>query len=197
MRSFFVATRLQPFLSLTDSHRNAPTDDWSGSPTEELANIVEVSSSIFQHCSSLSCAGHGIDCPPGYIFHFFCSQMTDSHHDSPPSKTSNFLQRTFHGWSTRGRMLAGSTRGRMLADRHEEGCYENNTFKYTSLLAKGLPNDDVGVAKGAPYFRRYGRELVSKPAVSLKNRWGGYRSKTLRQKPDLEKMEISPRRVLR
>ena len=25
----------------------------------------------------------------------------------------------------------------------------------------------------APYFRRYGREVVSKPAISLKKRWGG------------------------
>ena len=27
--------------------------------------------------------------------------------------------------------------------------------------------------KGVPYFRRYGRELVSKPAISLKKSWGG------------------------
>ena len=25
---------------------------------------------------------------------------------------------------------------------------------------------------GAPHFRRYGRELVSKPAISLKKSWG-------------------------
>ena len=42
-----------------------------------------------------------------------------------------------------------------------------------SLVCKGLSNDDVGVARGAPYFRRYGQELVSKPAISLKKRWGG------------------------
>ena len=29
------------------------------------------------------------------------------------------------------------------------------------------------------YFRRHDRELVLKPAVSLKKSWGGYRSKTL------------------
>ena len=28
---------------------------------------------------------------------------------------------------------------------------------------------------GAPHFRRYTRELVSKPAISLKKCWGGYR----------------------
>ena len=32
--------------------------------------------------------------------------------------------------------------------------------------------------QGAPYFRRYGRELVSKPAISLKKSWGGYRRTT-------------------
>ena len=32
--------------------------------------------------------------------------------------------------------------------------------------------------QGAPYFRRYGRELVSKPAISSKRSWGGYRGKT-------------------
>ena len=34
--------------------------------------------------------------------------------------------------------------------------------------------------QGAPYFRRYGLELVSKPAISLKKSWGGYRRTTLR-----------------
>ena len=29
----------------------------------------------------------------------------------------------------------------------------------------------------ARYFRRCGRELASKPAISLQNSWGGYRSK--------------------
>ena len=29
--------------------------------------------------------------------------------------------------------------------------------------------------QGAPRFRRYGRELVSEPATSLKKVWGGYR----------------------
>ena len=28
--------------------------------------------------------------------------------------------------------------------------------------------------QGASYFRRYGRELVSKPAISLEKSWGGY-----------------------
>ena len=32
--------------------------------------------------------------------------------------------------------------------------------------------------QGAPYFSRYGQELVSKPAISLKKSWGGYRRTT-------------------
>ena len=31
---------------------------------------------------------------------------------------------------------------------------------------------------GASYLRRYGRGLVSKPAISLKECWGGYRRTT-------------------
>ena len=34
--------------------------------------------------------------------------------------------------------------------------------------------------QGPPYFRRYGQELVSKPAISLKKSWGGYRRTTHR-----------------
>ena len=33
---------------------------------------------------------------------------------------------------------------------------------------------------GTPHFRRYDRELVLKPAISLKKSWGVYVSKTLR-----------------
>ena len=32
--------------------------------------------------------------------------------------------------------------------------------------------------QGAPYFKRYGWELVSKPAISLQKSWGGYRRTT-------------------
>ena len=32
--------------------------------------------------------------------------------------------------------------------------------------------------QGPPYFGRYGRELVSKPAISLKKSWVGYRRTT-------------------
>ena len=36
--------------------------------------------------------------------------------------------------------------------------------------------------RGAPYFKRYDRELVSKPAISLKKGWGGYSSTVERVK---------------
>ena len=50
---------------------------------------------------------------------------------------------------------------------------EKYLFTYV-LVRAGLSTDDVGVGQGgAPYFRRYGRELVSKPAISLNKSWGG------------------------
>ena len=43
------------------------------------------------------------------------------------------------------------------------------------LFAKGLSNDDVGVARGA-VFEEYGPGMFSKPAISLKKRvLGGLR----------------------
>ena len=58
---------------------------------------------------------------------------------------------------------------------------KNKMSQHVFLFAKeGPSSDDLGVgARGTPYFRRYGRELVSKPAISLKKRWGGYRRTTL------------------
>ena len=41
---------------------------------------------------------------------------------------------------------------------------------------EGLSNDGVGVARGTVFSGdTYGRELVSKPAISFKKSWGGYR----------------------
>ena len=53
------------------------------------------------------------------------------------------------------------------------------------LVSKGLSND-VGGGNGHRIFRGYGQELVSKPAISLNNCWGGYRSKTLMGGPFAE-----------
>ena len=38
--------------------------------------------------------------------------------------------------------------------------YEKNIPTNVFVACKSLSNDDVGVAKGAPYFRRHGRELA-------------------------------------
>ena len=43
---------------------------------------------------------------------------------------------------------------------------------YVFLLAKDDRTMTLGW-QGAPYFRKYGRELVSKPAISVKKSWGG------------------------
>ena len=46
------------------------------------------------------------------------------------------------------------------------------------FFAKDYPKMASGWQR-APYFTRHRRELVSKPAVWLKKRWGGYRRMTL------------------
>ena len=86
--------------------------------------------------------------------HYGFLVMTDS--TIAPLKTSDFLLRTFRGCSTRGRMLL--TKGRL----------------HIFFVCKGQSNDNVGVSK-TPYFRRYDRKLVWKPAISLNNSWGCYR----------------------
>ena len=67
---------------------------------------------------------------------------------------------------------------RFMAARHDEGCYEKNIVTYFACLQRTIKRRR-GVGKGSPHFRRYGRELVSKPAISLKKSWGGYRRTTL------------------
>ena len=44
---------------------------------------------------------------------------------------------------------------------------------------QNITENDLEVGQEISHFRRYGRELVSKPAISLKKCWGGYRGKTL------------------
>ena len=48
---------------------------------------------------------------------------------------------------------------------------------YVFVCEKDYRTMTSGV-QGAPRFRRYGRELVSKPAISFKKCWGGYRRTT-------------------
>ena len=89
-----------------------------------------------------------------------------------------------------------------MAARQEEGrAVEKIEFTYF-LVCKGLllllllllSHDDVGVARGIPYFRRYGRELVSKPAISRNKCWGGYYrvGRTLGQLPRFSFSELEP-----
>ena len=52
-----------------------------------------------------------------------------------------------------------------------------NISSHTGLFARGCRTMAWGWG-GAAYCRRYGRELVTKPAISLKKSLGGYRSKT-------------------
>ena len=59
-----------------------------------------------------------------------------------------------------------------LVDR-EEGAMENSSSHIFLFAKKGLSNDYVGTERGTPYFRRYGRELALKPAISWKKSWGG------------------------
>ena len=53
---------------------------------------------------------------------------------------------------------------------------EKKSFMSCSAC-KRLSNDDIGW-QGAPSFRRYGWELVSKPAILLKKNRGAYRRTT-------------------
>ena len=63
-----------------------------------------------------------------------------------------------------------------MAAPHDERFYEKSIFTYF-LFREGLSKYDFGVARGSS-FQGHGRELVSKPAISLKNSWGGYRRTT-------------------
>ena len=60
-----------------------------------------------------------------------------------------------------------------MAARHEEGCYEKIQSLHILLFVKDCRTMTSG-GQGAPYFMIYGRELVSKLAISLKKSWGGY-----------------------
>ena len=65
-----------------------------------------------------------------------------------------------------------------MAARHEEGRYEKSILKHF-LGCEGLSDDDVGAARGTVFQEIRPDVLVSKPAISLKKSWGGYRRTTL------------------
>ena len=78
---------------------------------------------------------------------------------APLKKPSDFLSRTFHGCLTRERITL----------------FMENKILIIFLVRKGLSDDDVGGARRTVFRERCGRELVSKPATSLKKCWGGCR----------------------
>ena len=55
----------------------------------------------------------------------------------------------------------------------------NNIPSHVFLYAKDYQTITTSGWQGALHFRRYGRELVSKPAISKTKRRGGYRSKII------------------
>ena len=96
----------------------------------------------------------------GLILGPFSLLKTDFTMIIAPPKTSDFLQRRFHGSSTR--------RGRVLL-------FKNKIFIYAKdyrLMTSGW--------QGRPSFRKYGWGLVLKPTISMKKRWGDYRRTTLK-----------------
>ena len=96
---------------------------------------------------------------------------------SAPLKTSDFLWQTFHGCSTQ--------QGRTpLLTKSFHIFYCLQSVKVNRTMTSGF--------QGARYFRRYDRELVSKPAISLKKSWGSYYRRTSLSTHDLSRK--SPRK---
>ena len=85
-------------------------------------------------------------------------QVTDST-IAPPAKTIDFFNELF------------------AAGQYEETCYMKIVFLYIFLFAKDYRNMTSGW-QGAPCFGRYGRGLVSKPAISSSISLGGHRRAT-------------------
>ena len=62
-----------------------------------------------------------------------------------------------------------------MAARHKEGYYwEASIVSIYDLVCKERSKDRRrrGGCRGTPHFIRYGRELVLKPAISVKKSWG-------------------------
>ena len=72
-----------------------------------------------------------------------------------------------------------------MAVRNEEGRYDEKTSSDIFILAKVYRTMTSG-RQGAPYFRRYGRELVSKTGDFVEENFGGSRLKLLkRETPEI------------
>ena len=87
------------------------------------------------------------------------SSSSDCFYDSlpPAEKPSDFFNDCF------------------MSARHEEGCYETQKIVILFLYLQRTieRRRRGGKGQGAPYFRRHGRVLVSKPGISVKNIFGG------------------------
>ena len=66
---------------------------------------------------------------------------------------------------------------RFTAARHKEKIPLKKKYAYILLCVKVCRWMTSG-CRGTPHFGRYNRELVLKPAISLKKNWGGYRRTT-------------------
>ena len=108
----------------------------------------------------------------GSVFSYFFSFAPCPAPTACASSTPSPTDSTIAPLPLKKKKTAISFNERFMAVRYEEGCYEKHIFMCL-LVWKGPSNGHGGMV------RRYGLELVSKPAVSLKESWGGgYRSKT-------------------
>ena len=68
---------------------------------------------------------------------------------------------------------------RSMATRHEQqDAREKKISMYFLVCKRKHYRTMTSGWKGAPYFRNYGREPVSKPAIPSKKNWGGNRRTT-------------------
>ena len=68
-----------------------------------------------------------------------------------------------------------------LLDTPQEGCSTNKMSHQIFFACEKVNRTMASGFEGTPYFRRYGREFVSKPAISVsvkKRGGGGYRRTT-------------------
>ena len=83
-----------------------------------------------------------------------------------------------------------------LLDRHEDGCYKSKyIFVVYFLVCKGKGYRTMTSGwHGASYFGRYGRELVSKPEISLKKSPGTIPQSDCKVNANADGNDISPNR---
>ena len=65
-----------------------------------------------------------------------------------------------------------------MAARHDKECYEKENLNIFSCLQRTVERWEKRAKRGGAVFRRYGRELLSKPVISLKKTLEGCRRTT-------------------